>query len=120
MEFNDNLRKLELSSLMEREDELTCDIKLYEEQLLGLQLSLQKKDIDVDEYQNDYDIISLKVTSLREKMRGISIEINNRIKDYDNYDEDIDSLGNEDFVDQYELHEQWDNFESKMRGGLYD
>ena len=105
MEIDKNLREVDLSMLMEEEEEMTCDIRLYEEQLLNLQLSLQKKKITNEEYQNDYNIISAKSTSLRESMKNISIEINSRIKDYDEYSDEIDYWRTEDFIDDYEKYE---------------
>ena len=113
-----NLRKIELSELMEREDELLCDISLYEEQLLRLQLTLQKKKITVEEYTDDYQATSSKITKLKETMKSLSQEINSRIKDYDESDYYFDDLDTEELV---ELMDNELYFEEKLRGGnLYD
>lgn len=109
MEFNENLRKVDLSILMEREDEMMCDIRLYEEQILRLQLTLQKKEITVEHYNDDYDSISSKITNLKEAMRSVSIEINSRIKDYDEFG-DVDELSIEELVDDYEYFENYREF----------
>lgn len=116
MDFNGNLRKIDLSILMEREDELMCDIRLYEEQILRLQLTLQKKEITVEHYKDDYDTISSKITRLKELMQSISIEINSRIKDYDEFG-DVDDLSIEELVDGYDYESE---FEERMREKWYD
>lgn len=111
MKFNEEYEGVSLSVAMEREEELTCDIRLYEEQLLRLQLKLQKKSIDIDEYTNDYDIISSKLTGVKEKLQRLSREINSRIQDYDSED-NLDEIDTEEFVENYyaEIGEDgWEN-----------
>lgn len=91
-----DLNKTSLSELMEREDEILCDISLYERQILDLQLKFQKGKIDIDEYNQALEIINIKITALKEEIVGVSSMINSRIKsndmDYDT-EEDCDIFG---------------------------
>lgn len=91
-----DLNKLSLSEMMEKEDEILCDISLYERQILDMQLRFQKKKIDLDEYNENVGIINIKITALKEELMAVSSMINNRIKsndlDYDT-EEDCDVYG---------------------------
>lgn len=108
--YNDELRSVELEILMEKEDELMCDISLYNEQIIRLQMSLQKKEIEIEQYTEDYDILSLKVTKLKETLSGISKEINSRIKFYDDTERNIDDMGNEEFIEEFLEEYELDDF----------
>lgn len=101
MDFDTGLCNVGLEVLMEREDEMMCDISLYNEQIIRLQMSLQKKEMTVTEYNNDYEILSSKVARLNESLKIISKEINIRIKDYDDGDLGIDEMDNEQFVESF-------------------
>ena len=80
MAFNgDNLARL-----MEREDELFCDISLYKNQIFQLQLDFQSRKIDIDEYTNSYDLISAKISLLTDELSSVSSSINNIIRDFNN------------------------------------
>lgn len=96
----------DLSVLMEREDEMQCDVQLYKDELLRLQLKLQKKQISLEEYTESYDSISTRKAKLEDKLGKLSLEINSRIQDYDEFDDisDIDLLN--EYYDSFgEFHE---------------
>lgn len=91
-----DLNRLSLSELMEREDEILCDVSLYERQILEQQLRFQKKKIDIDEYNESVQLIKIKITALKEELVSVSSMINGRIKsnDFDyNEEEDCDVFG---------------------------
>lgn len=106
--YDVDFTNVSIGELIEKEDDLTCDIDLYKEQILDLQLAFQRKDIDYKKYMNDYQNIYEHMQKLIDYKSNISHIINQRIKYSD--DDDTMELKNNDFIEFYYHDEYYGGF----------
>lgn len=88
-----------VTQLIEYEDELNCDIDLYNESIVRLQLSYQRGEKPLKEYLSEFEILNGKIEQLREYRDNLTLIINSRIREFE--DDDIFELDNEEFVEQF-------------------
>lgn len=101
--YDGDFSKIELSKLMEWEEEVICDIDLYKENIKSLQSDFQQKKMNMKEYMSGYSFINEQITKLIDKRIKITSTINSRIQGMsDNYNEDI-----KEYVDFY-YREDWE------------
>lgn len=108
-DYNVDFSKYSISEMIELEDEVRCDIDLYNEQILRLQLDYQAKKIPFSKYEEDYSIINEKVIMLTSVLAELGFLINSRIKFPDELDGDGYSV--EDFVQFYLTDEYLEGIE---------
>ncbi|ARM66136.1 hypothetical protein AM2_009 [Lactococcus phage AM2] len=97
--YDGDFSHVEVTQLIEYEDELNCDIDLYNESIIRLQLSYQRGEKPYKEYMSEFEILNDKIEQLREYRKNLTSIINSRIKEFDN--DDIFELDNEEFVEQF-------------------
>lgn len=103
-----------LSELMEEEEMLQCDIDLYSEQILRLQLNLQAKKITYQDYTASFETINNRINVLRDKLNDISYAINSIIvDDYSSGSADIYDIEDNDdvygFIDYLDFLDRGDS-----------
>lgn len=98
-DYNVDFSKYSISEMIELEDEVRCDVDLYKEQIIRLQLDYQAKKISFSKYEEDYSIINEKIINLTDTLGQLGLLINSRIKYPDEFAGDGYSI--EDFVEFY-------------------
>lgn len=97
--YDGDFSNVEVTELIELEDELNCDIDLYNESIIRLQLSYQRGEKPYQEYISEFEIFNDKIEELRGYRDNLTLVINSRIRDFDN--DNIFELGNGEFVDSF-------------------
>lgn len=97
--YDGDFSKVEVAELIELEDELNCDIDLYNESIISLQLSYQHGEKPYQEYISEFSIFNDKIEELRGYRDNLTLVINARIRDFNN--ENIFELDNGEFVDDF-------------------
>lgn len=97
--YDGDFSHVEVTQLIELEDELNCDIDLYNESIVRLQLTYQRGEKPFKEYMEEFDILNSKIEELREYRNNLTLVINSRIKDFDS--DNIFELDNGEFVDNF-------------------
>ena len=82
--YDGDFSHVEVTQLIEYEDELNCDIDLYNESIIKLQLNYQRGEKPLKEYMSEFEILNGKIEQLREYRDNLTLVINSRIKEFDN------------------------------------